>query len=53
MCLSNMEKANRKLRRANAVMGFGARVALVFYWIVGLVLCGFGTWIVVEIAKTF
>lgn len=49
--MSNLEKANRRLRRASAVLGFMATVELAFYWAVGLGACAFILLILIGIAR--
>jgi hypothetical protein len=51
--VSDMDRANRKLRRASAMLGFGATVSLIFYWTIGLALCAFGGYVLVQIIGTF
>jgi hypothetical protein len=45
--VSDMDRANRQLNRAARMMGCGALLELAVYWVVGLLLCGVGGWVLV------
>jgi hypothetical protein len=50
--VSDMDRANRQLRRASSAMGCWATLQLAAFWIAGLLLCGIGGWVLVAVVRS-